>query len=251
MKNWFLEVYYTNPFAYAFQAGMANEFHDRTFPCVGRNLIPSGPGYEDVPAENQACAGVGGALPGANFVTGDQYLGFLHYKHSQLWRNFGIIWAWWGFFAVLTVIFTSFWKATGNGGASLLIPREKLKAHNAAICDEEAQRNEKAHTRETPDAPAEADDSTLTRNTSIFTWRNLTYTVSTPNVNHELSWVSLGRALGTVLTKVFLNAARVVTDITKVDSLSTSCEEKESIELSEQLGRRLVNCNLESDLLAI
>ena len=71
------------------------------------------------------------------------------------------------------------------------------------------------------------------------------------NVNHELSWVSLGRALGTVLTKVFLNAARVVTDITKVDSLSTSCEEKESIELSEQLGRRLVNCNLESDLLAI
>ncbi|KAJ5790458.1 uncharacterized protein N7518_007469 [Penicillium psychrosexuale] len=197
MKNWFLEVYYTNPFAYAFQAGLANEFHDRTFPCVGRNLIPSGPGYEDVGADNQACAGVGGALPGANFVTGDQYLGYLHYKHTQLWRNFGVVWAWWGFFAVLTVIFTSYWKAAGNGGASLLIPREKLKAHNAAICDEEAQRNEKAHNRETPDAPAEAEEENLTRNTSIFTWRNLTYTVSTPTGDRVLldninGWVKPG-----------------------------------------------------------
>lgn len=197
MKNWFLELYYTNPFAYAFQAAMSNEFHDRHIPCVGRNLIPSGPGYENVGAENQACAGVGGALPGATYVTGDQYLESLHYKHSQMWRNFGVVWGWWGFFAILTIIFTSYWKAGGGSGASLLIPREKLKNHHAASSDEEAQRNEKTTARETTDEPVQVDDENLTRNTSIFTWKNLTYTVQTPTGDRVLldnihGWVKPG-----------------------------------------------------------
>ncbi|KAJ5542108.1 CDR ABC transporter [Penicillium sp. DV-2018c] len=196
MKNWFLELYYTNPFAYAFQAALSNEFHDRTFPCVGKNLVPSGPGYEDIAAENQACTGVGGALPGANYVTGDQYLASLHYKHSQLWRNFGVVWAFWGLFAVLTIFFTSRWKEGAGSGASLLIPREKLKKHQAAM-DEEAQRNEKSTARQTTDEPVEVEDGNLSRNTSIFTWRNLTYTVQTPRGDRVLldnihGWVKPG-----------------------------------------------------------
>ena len=176
---------------------MSNEFHDRHIPCVGRNLIPSGPGYEDVGVENQACAGVGGALPGATYVTGDQYLASLHYKHSQMWRNFGVVWGWWGFFAILTIIFTSYWKAGGGSGASLLIPREKLKNHHAASSDEEAQRNEKSTARETTDEPVQVDDENLTRNTSIFTWKNLTYTVQTPTGDRVLldnihGWVKPG-----------------------------------------------------------
>ncbi|CAG8891148.1 unnamed protein product [Penicillium egyptiacum] len=197
MKNWFLELYYTNPFAYAFQAAMSNEFHGRHIPCVGNNLIPSGPGYEDVGAENQACAGVGGALPGANYVTGDQYLGSLHYKHSQMWRNFGVVWGWWGFFAILTIIFTSYWKAGAGSGSSLLIPREKLKQHCAAVSDEEAQNNEKTTAREPSDKPVEVDDENLNQNTSIFTWKNLTYTVQTPTGDRVLldnihGWVKPG-----------------------------------------------------------
>lgn len=119
VKNWFLELYYTNPFAYAFQAALTNEFHDETIPCVGNNLVPNGPGYENVPSGHKACTGVGGAALGADFVTGDQYLTSLHYKHSQLWRNYGIVWAWWAFFAGLTMICTSFWSDGGNS-ASLL-----------------------------------------------------------------------------------------------------------------------------------
>ncbi|KAJ5483524.1 ABC transporter [Penicillium desertorum] len=180
MKNWFLELYYTNPFAYAFQAAMSNEFHGRHIPCVGNNLIPSGPGYEDVGAENQACAGVGGALPGANYVTGDQYLGSLHYKHSQMWRNFGVVWGWrcW------------LWFFSPHS-------REKLKQHHATVSDEEAQNNEKTTARETTDEPVQADDENLNRNTSIFTWKNLTYTVQTPTGDRVLldnihGWVKPG-----------------------------------------------------------
>ncbi|GES57400.1 ATP-binding cassette transporter [Aspergillus terreus] len=196
IKNWFLELYYTNPFAYAFQAALSNEFHGQVIPCVGNNLIPSGPGYENVGTANKACAGVGGALPGADYVTGDQYLGSLHYKHSQLWRNYGVVWAWWGFFAVATIVCTCFWNAGAGSGAALLIPREKLKKHQRAA-DEESQVKEKEQTRGPAAGVSTAQDDNLTRNTSIFTWKNLKYTVKTPTGDRLLldnvhGWVKPG-----------------------------------------------------------
>ena len=85
IKNWFLELYYTNPFAYAFQAALSNEFHGQHIDCVGGNLIPSGPGYEHVGSAHKSCAGVGvncswwvegaeefvDAVLGGNTVVGD------------------------------------------------------------------------------------------------------------------------------------------------------------------------------------
>ncbi|KAL1892603.1 ATP-binding cassette transporter snq2 [Sporothrix stenoceras] len=202
IKNWFLELYYTNPFAYAFQAALSNEFHGQHINCVGNNLVPSGPGYENTDPANRACAGVGGAEPGADYVTGDNYLASLHYHHSSLWRNYGVLWGWWGFFAVLTIFFTSRWKATGSQGSSLLIPRESLKAHQKAAGkhDEEANVAEKSVARttaaDTPDATTNTDEN-LVRNTSIFTWKNLTYTVNTPSGERVLldnvnGWVKPG-----------------------------------------------------------
>ncbi|KAE8423502.1 ABC-2 type transporter-domain-containing protein [Aspergillus pseudocaelatus] len=193
VKNWFLELYYTNPFAYAFQAALTNEFHDETIPCVGNNLVPNGPGYENVPSGHKACTGVGGAALGADFVTGDQYLTSLHYKHSQLWRNYGIVWAWWAFFAGLTMICTSFWSDGGNS-ASLYIPREKVKHGHKS--DVEAQ-NEKNPNRGAGSRVSGPEDEHLTRNTSIFTWKDLTYTVKTPAGDRVLldqvcGWVKPG-----------------------------------------------------------
>jgi ABC-type transport system involved in cytochrome bd biosynthesis fused ATPase/permease subunit len=114
-----------------------------------------------------------------------------------MWRNFGVVWGWWGFFAVLTIICTTYWKSGGASGASLLIPRENLKKHQAASSDEEAQIREKSTARETTDEPVEIEDENLSRNTSIFTWRNLTYTVKTPTGDRVLldnihGWVKPG-----------------------------------------------------------
>ncbi|PYH45898.1 pleiotropic drug resistance protein, ABC superfamily [Aspergillus saccharolyticus JOP 1030-1] len=204
IKNWFVELYYTNPFAYAFQAALSNEFHDQTLPCVGNNLVPHGPGYEDVDPANKACTGVGGAQRGADYVTGDQYLASLHYKHSQLWRNYGILWAWWGFFAVLTIVCTCFWSAGAGSGSSLLIPREKLKAARRAPrrddAEEGGQPGAPGAREKGPNEALDAvhgDEGPLNRNTSIFTWRNLTYTVPTPTGERVLldnihGWVKPG-----------------------------------------------------------
>jgi ATP-binding cassette subfamily G (WHITE) protein 2 (SNQ2) len=170
--------------AYAFDALTSNEFHNTEMPCAGPNLIPNGPGYgPDV--GGQSCVGVVGAAPGDTSFSGDSYLSGLSYSHSHVWRNFGILCAWWVFFIAVTIFFTSRWKQVGEGGRKLLIPREKQhKAkHLLQPRDEEAQGSEKKL-----DSSSESDnvETDLIRNKSIFTWKNLTYTVKTPDGDRVL-----------------------------------------------------------------
>ncbi|KAJ6023752.1 hypothetical protein N7540_004549 [Penicillium herquei] len=194
MKNWFIELYYANPMAYAFQAALSNEFHDTVMPCVGSSLIPHGGNYTD--PQYQACAGVTGAERGANYVTGDNYLAALHWKHSQLWRNFGVVWGWWAFFVVIAVVSTCMWKSGGAGSSSLLIPREKMKQFQASK-DEESQSPNKESQTSRNIAADDQNNTDLVRNTSVFTWKNLVYTVQTPSGDRVLldniyGWVKPG-----------------------------------------------------------
>ncbi|KAF4459652.1 ATPase [Fusarium albosuccineum] len=202
MKDWFVWIFWINPMAYGFDALLSNEFHNKIIPCVGANLVPSGPGFNN--ADHQACAGVGGAKVGQAFVTGDDYLASLSYGHSHLWRNFGIIWAWWALFVALTVIATSKWHSSSEDGPSLLIPREN--AHVTAALrqnDEEGQAGEKKKAISGrdgvvgDDTGSNSDQEDLVRNTSVFTWKNLSYTVKTPSGDRTLldnvqGWVKPG-----------------------------------------------------------
>lgn len=181
MHPWFGWIYWINPLAYAFDALLSNEFHQKIIPCVGPNLVPSGPGY--LHSQHQACAGVGGAVQGQSFVTGDAYLASLSYSHSHLWRNFGILWAWWGLFVAVTVLGTCNWHSPSEAGSCLLIPRERLPQRQQTIRqDEEAQIQEKGKQPSESDSQrSEEIDKQLIRNSSVFTWKNLSYTVKTPS----------------------------------------------------------------------
>ncbi|KAK4198661.1 putative ABC transporter [Triangularia verruculosa] len=212
MHPWFGWIFWLNPLAYAFDALLSNEFKGRVIPCVGPNLVPTGPGYMDVEVGQQACAGVGGAVPGRSYVLGDDYLSSLEYGSGHIWRNFGIIWAYWVLFVAITVLATTHWRSASEGGPSLLIPREKSKAgsHGAQknkASDEEAAVGEKggfsgSETDETlavkgADAEIQKQDGELVRNTSVFTWKDLCYTVSTPDGDRQLldniqGWVKPG-----------------------------------------------------------
>ncbi|KAL1843554.1 hypothetical protein VTJ49DRAFT_1147 [Mycothermus thermophilus] len=198
MRPWFVWLYWINPLAYAFDALLSNEFHGRRIDCVGPNLIPSGPGYFD-PA-HQSCAGVVGATQGQTWFTGDQYLSALTYGHDHIWRNLGILVAWWILYVAITVVATSRWQAASEGGATLLIPRERAKRQ--ATHDEESAIREK-HTcaicgvRGPVVVPTQEDDQALIKNTSLFTWQNLSYSVKTPEgerllLDNVQGWVKPG-----------------------------------------------------------
>ncbi|KFZ25439.1 hypothetical protein V502_00089 [Pseudogymnoascus sp. VKM F-4520 (FW-2644)] len=198
MHPWFVWIYWIDPLAYAFSALLSNEFHGKTIPCIGSNLVPNGATYTD--SAYQSCAGVGGAVQGQVTLAGDQYLGSLSYSYSTMWRNFGIVWAWWFLFVVITIVATTKWRAASDSGPSLLIPRESMKEHRAVQVDEEAQvRKETPAGSSSGAAVVENDnvDEELIRNTSVFTWKNLSYTVKTPSGDRILldnvqGWVKPG-----------------------------------------------------------
>jgi ATP-binding cassette subfamily G (WHITE) protein 2 (SNQ2) len=181
---------------------------DRVIPCVNNNLIPNFlPQYENT--ASQACSGVRGAAPMANFVNGDDYLSSLSYSHSHLWRNVGIILAYWALYVGVTIFFTLRWDNASGAGITMVVPRECQDQVTFQHTDEESQ-SEKAPRQlsssgdSTPAnsavatrTPSVDGDSTekpaqkstganLVRNTSVFTWRNLTYTVKTPDGDRVL-----------------------------------------------------------------
>jgi ABC-type multidrug transport system ATPase subunit len=184
MHPWFVWLFWINPMAYGFEALLGNEFHEQDIPCVGPNLIPNGPGYTG--EGGQSCAGVGGAMPGAASLTGDAYLSSMSFSHSHVWRNLGIIIAWWILFVALTIFFTSRWKLLGEGGRSLLIPRELHHKSKHLLQDEESQVPKKIPVGSASNTPGGSLSNDLIRNKSIFTWKDLTYTVKTPSGDRVL-----------------------------------------------------------------
>ncbi|KAI0598853.1 ABC transporter [Biscogniauxia sp. FL1348] len=206
MHPWFVWLFWIDPLAYAFDALLSNEFHGKVIECVGTNLVPSGTGYDL--SSPVSCAGVGGAIQGQSWVSGDDYLASLSYSHSHLWRNFGIVWAWWFLFVVITIYYTMKWRSVSEGGSSLLIPREKTKEHQALKRDLESQvevegqRKSESEYRSGDETAAEVPGQNLKpenliQNTSVFTWKNLSYTVQTPHGDRVLldnvqGWVKPG-----------------------------------------------------------
>lgn len=191
MHPWFVWIYWIDPMAYGLEALLGNEFHGQLIPCVGPNLIPNGPTY--TPGDGgQSCIGVGGAIIGATAVTGDDYLAHMSFSHSHIWRNFGIVCGWWVLFVGGTIFFTSRWQLAGEGGRSLLVPREQQRKskHLLQLKDEESQVNEKstadAGSGSGSDSPGGSVNKDLIRNKSIFTWKNLTYTVKTTDGDRVL-----------------------------------------------------------------
>lgn len=213
MHPWFKWFYYINPIAYGFESLLSNELHDTDIPCVGVNLIPNGNEYTDI--AYQSCAGVPGATQGATHLTGDAYLHALSYSHDNVWRNFGIVCAFWVFFVIVNLVATSIWRDSSESGVRALIPREKLHKHGhhkaAMAVDEESQaRSEKLRIDDTrangittgASSPTTGSSTPvgpkLVRNTSVFTWKNLTYTVQTPSGPRVLlddvqGWVQPGK----------------------------------------------------------
>lgn len=188
-----------NPLAYGFEALMGNEFHNQEIPCVNNNLVPNGPGYTN--PEFQSCAGVGGPLKGATTFSGDRYLASLSYYHSSIWRNFGVIIGFWILFIAITIYGTCHWKEMGGAGMNNIMPREvvsklqkKNKGHNSAdeesgsvnhVVEKKADKEDKIPTSSSGSSETNVDKQ-LIRNTSIFTWKNLTYTVKTPSGDRVL-----------------------------------------------------------------
>ncbi|KAK8182314.1 ABC-2 type transporter-domain-containing protein [Phyllosticta citribraziliensis] len=99
MHRWFSWICWLNPIQYGFESLMANEFYNLDIACEPPYLVPSG--VPNVEPQYQTCV-LEGSVRGQTSVAGADYVAVaFDYFHSHLWKNLGIICA---FFVILVVV---------------------------------------------------------------------------------------------------------------------------------------------------
>ncbi|GMF63719.1 unnamed protein product [[Candida] boidinii] len=133
MHHWIKWFNWLNPMRYCYESLIASEFHGRRMACS--QLIPSGPGYENVSLANQIC-NIPGSVAGEAFVSGDAYVKrYFNYSYSHVWRDFGINIAWTAGFIIMNVALSEFIKNVEGGGDLLLYKRGFLPKRGSESVD--------------------------------------------------------------------------------------------------------------------
>ncbi|KAI1331447.1 ABC-2 type transporter-domain-containing protein [Xylariaceae sp. FL0255] len=181
---WFGWLYWVNPVAYSFEAVIANEFSGRILQCGPEELVPRGPNAQ---TGYQGCA-IAGAAIGSTQVSGDDYLSTQYnYSRSNLWRDFGAIIAFTVLYLLVTVIATELISFASSGGGALIFKKsraaEKEARRAAALPDEEKNVDSSSSSvttvKQGTTGVANEDEALkqLSSSDSIFSWRDVEYTV--------------------------------------------------------------------------
>lgn len=186
MRPWFKWLIWINPVQYGFEALMANEFTGLDIECVPPSLVPQVPGA--LP-QYQSCT-LQGSQPGQAFVKGEDYIRIAFtYERAHLWRNVGIIAAFWIFFVIVTMIGMERQKPNEGGGAVTIFKRgqaptsvQKAMEKGSIPKDEEKTEiagNENLIGAEDSSTNLGSDLASkgVARNDSIFTYTNVNYTI--------------------------------------------------------------------------
>ncbi|KXT14830.1 hypothetical protein AC579_4072 [Pseudocercospora musae] len=184
---WFGWIYWINPIAYSFEGVLTNEFSGRTMQCAPEQLVPQGPGID--PAY-QGCA-IAGARVDATSVSGAAYLQTQYnYSRSNLWRNFGVVIAFTVLYILVTALAAELFDFSASGGGAIVF--KKTKRARQVVKESSPADEEKAGIGEDSGSSTRKETGTgdsgdeekenealgqLSKSESIFTWRNVEYTV--------------------------------------------------------------------------
>ena len=186
MRPWFGWLRWINPVQYGFEALMANEFYNLEIQCVPPYIVPQVPGAE---AQYQSCA-LQGSQPGQLTVNGADYIQTaFQYSRSHLWRNFGIICAFFGFFVFLTCLGMEIQKPNKGGGAVTIYKRgqvpdqveKAIETGDAKQHDEEMGEKDDGSDLSTAKSSGSDKDGGkvegVAKNETIFTFQNVDYVI--------------------------------------------------------------------------
>lgn len=176
MHPWFKWLSYLNPLRYSFETLMANEFHGRYMPCD--NIVPRGPGYENLTAANQVCGFVG-SEPGSLLVRGDRYIKIAYdYTWSHAWRNFGLIIVFYIGLYTINCIASEILSPVSGGGDLLLFKRGHVP--------DSVEEGDVADAEEIEHALASLGDGGDNAERDVFSWQHVNYTVPVKGGTRQL-----------------------------------------------------------------
>ncbi|KAI9818834.1 MAG: hypothetical protein M1827_007655 [Pycnora praestabilis] len=180
MHPWFKWLIWVNPVQYGFEALMSNEFSNLDIQCVPPYLVPQGPSAQP---QYQSCL-IQGSQPGQTTVNGGDYIKTAFtYSRSHLWRNIGIIFGFWIFFVVLTMIGMEIAKPNAGGGAVTIfkrgqVPKSVEKAMDNGTVPSDEETGEKSGIEESSGSDSDKDDiKGVAKNDTVFTYTNVNYTI--------------------------------------------------------------------------
>ncbi|KAG8664946.1 uncharacterized protein FPOAC1_012923 [Fusarium poae] len=162
MHPWFRWIAYINPASYAFNAVMASEMGDFTLTCIEPQLVPFGSGYDD--DQFRSCTVIGSS---GNQIDGASYLSAQYQiSRTEVWRNVGIIIAFWVFFSITAAI--GFEVNLASGGGSMILYDRRSQTKELALKDD-------AERTSTQALPQQHDHFSASATT--FTFKNINYFV--------------------------------------------------------------------------
>jgi ATP-binding cassette subfamily G (WHITE) protein 2 (SNQ2) len=171
MPRWLFWIYYIDPLNYGFASLMINEFKRVNLLCSEPYLIPYGSSYDNVALGNKVCT-LAGSQTGQAYVDGRNYIGTaFQMRPGQLWRNFGIMLAFFVFFQALQMYLVEH-TSQGTHASDITVFKpedEDTKARNALL-HERKEGFRKGTNKQNLDG--------LIKTRKPFTWENLCYTVS-------------------------------------------------------------------------
>ncbi|GAA94934.1 uncharacterized protein L969DRAFT_53077 [Mixia osmundae IAM 14324] len=173
-------ISYIHPISYTFEALMGNEFAGTDFDCTAQ-LVPQVAGTT---IANQVCP-IAGAVPGQPFVAGSAYIEASYgFSRSNLWRNFGISLAFTAVYIIAGAVFSQFLDYSNSGGSVTVFARTK-RAKAAVAAEAKPDDEEKGFVggRMTGHRTSKSETGKVKgvdASPSIFTFRDVCYTVQTP-----------------------------------------------------------------------
>ena len=183
MHPWLKWLIWINPVQYAFEALMANEFYNLKIKCEKPYVVPEGPGTSP---SHQSCT-IQGSSPNSLIVDGSKYIEAAYtYRRAHLWRNFGIIIGWLIFFIALTMLGMELQRPNKGGSSVTVFKRDEAPKgvqdaieHSGPPADEESSEKNGISFDMNGDEPKDSGDKVqgISKNTSIFTWQNVNYTI--------------------------------------------------------------------------
>lgn len=190
MRVWFGWLRWINWIQYAFEGLVSNEFYRLSLKCVLPYLVPQGPGVE---SQYQTCT-LAGSSPGQTSVDGAAYIeASFQYSRGHLWRNVGIIWAFFVLFLCVTMIGMEMMKPNAGGGAVTVFKRGQVpksveesiesggrKGGEKSSADEETGPLKGKPDVGSGDASSGNEKGTLqnvAKNETVFTFQNANYTI--------------------------------------------------------------------------
>lgn len=185
MVVWWKWLSYCNPIAFGFEILITNEFRKLNVACA--QVVPAGPGFENVATANQVCLVPGGG-PGQLTISGSDYAAAnFGYYFSNSGRNAGIIIGFWIFFVICYAVASEYQTDPAAAGGKMIFKRdtapkaitEAAKAHGEDAEKQIAATSDNPAAVDVEEETAEAEEAVkgLQVSSDVFAWSHVNYDV--------------------------------------------------------------------------